>query len=322
MTNGQVQSTAGGVSTVPRAAAWAHAGLAGFIYSVVAWLLAASLEAIHHGCMDAFGGGILLWFMVLPLALIGLPVLIITVTLFRRSRRGALAALIYDTLLGIPTFIGLVAASGSYVYEGGGDLGETMMIVALIAIGALLIGTGIVLLLTGCYGWKRAWWGYAVFATLTLALVAWPPAANLGNIQHVRLLRNHLAVHVLRIPPATPVRVMRLDDANGHHREDVRFHCAEHCWIINADHEPDGWHLSTRAAWGMLTKENTPRIESESEARQLLRKMGVPEKELGDCTLTGSNYFFKVTAADHYFEVTRDLGVNFWLKQPLIIPDH
>lgn len=306
---------------VPRSAAWVHAGLTLFIFGVAVWALIESLQAFAHGCMDAMGGSFLLWLVVIPMAIIGVMALGITITLFRQRRWGVVLALIYDVLAGGLALLGLILADQEYVSKGGGELTETILIAAVTSALVLLVSAGLVLLLAGCYGWKRAWWGWTALATLTLALVAWPPVVNLMNLQHVRVIRSYIATHLLRIPPETPVEVMRISDDRGGHHDDIRFHVADYCWITWPDHESDGWHLQDKIAWGVLTKENLPRIESEGEARQFLLRFGASANDLGACTASSSNYCFKAATDDRYYEVTRDNGAHIYLTKPLVIPD-
>jgi hypothetical protein len=293
-----------------------------FIFGVMGWALIESLQAFAHGCMEAMGGSFLFWLVVIPMAISGIMALGITIALFRQWRRGAVLALIYDVLTGGLALLSLILADQEYVSKGGGEFAETMMVAAMTSALVLLTGAGSALLLAGCYAWKKAWWGFAVLVALTLALVAWPPLMNLANIQHVRVVRSYLATHLLRIPPETPVEVMRISDGRGGHHDDIRFHMADYCWITWPGHGSDGWHLQDHVAWGVLTKENLPRIDSEAEARKFLLRFGVTASDLGACTATSSNYCFNASTAAHYYEVTRDNGVHLFLTKPLVIPDH
>lgn len=322
MATGEIQAAGDGKRTVPRAAAWLHAGLTLFILGVVGWAYLESREAYAHGCMEAMSGSFLLWLVVLPLSFVGIVALSLTVLLFLSVRGGVVLTLIYDVLVGSLAFLGMVLAIQEYVSKGGGELAETLWIAAVTSALVLLVGAGLTLLLTGCYGWKRAWWGFAVLIILTLALVGWPPLFNFSNVLHVRVVRSYMATHLLRIPLETPVEVMRISEQQGGHHDDIRFYCADYCWITWPAHERDGWHLQDHVAWGVLTKEGLPRIESEGEARKFLLRLRVPAGELGVCTATGSNYCFRTGTNDHCYEVTRDNGVHLYLKKSRLVSDH
>ena len=246
MTPNSETTTSKWVTAGMRSAAWFRLGFTLLILGGSGWAFIGSMQAIHHGCVDAFGGFIGIWFMAVPLLGLGILSLAFAVPLFRESRWGIKAALIFDALIGGIGVIGVVASSTSFFLEGHfgeGELPARLGTTASAAGVVLLIGAEAAWLLSVCRGWRTAWRFCAGLAAVMVAMVAWLPLAEYQGLRHVRVLQKYVTEHLITMPANSQLHVWRESFADGRHGHRVDFPSKEYCWAFFAQHDDGGWRL-------------------------------------------------------------------------------
>jgi hypothetical protein len=123
-----------------------------------------------HGCMDRMGGAIMTYVYGAPLLIIGLPSIIISVRLFRKSVLGIKVALTFDAII-VLIVAGVTTLCLEEFYDPINPLGERIFFGLLPAVIALPFCVEAAWLLSACRGRRRAWWGLGI---VMLVLVMGP----------------------------------------------------------------------------------------------------------------------------------------------------
>lgn len=270
-------------TTGMRGAAWVRLGFSLLILGGSGWAFVGSMQAIHHGCMDAFGGFMGIWLMAVPLLGLGILSIVFAIPLFRNSLWGVKAALIFDAFIGGMGVIGVVASSTLFFLEGHfgeGDLPVRLGTTASAAGVVLLMAAEAAWLLSVCRGWRTAWRCYTAFAAVMVAMVAWLPLAEYQGLRHVRVLKNYVTEHLITMPANSRFHVWRESFGDGRHGHRVDFPGQEYGWAFFVKHDDGGWRFQDMG--GMLFRFGmSPQLRSAAEARDLLLHCGVPAGNLG-----------------------------------------
>ena len=311
----------------PRVAAWFRAVLAVLTCGVAAWAFIQGAVEIHKGCMAPMLGYFLIWFVGVPLLIVGLPSLFIAWALFRNSMRGVIAALIFDALIGAVLIGGVLLLNTHFSLYGGDDPMDLVLIAGLAAAVVLLFGVEAAGLLNTCRGWKGVWRGYAIFAVaLGVVAVAWPLLSNYQHIRHVRVLKEYLVKNLVALPADTPLTVSRTASAGGVHMDHISFRSREYGWGFSAQHYAEGWRLQDKAGWAFAIGAS-PKIQSVVEARAHLRKLGLPESSLGAKGEAGpkegvyATYIIEAAISGGSYLVSEYGSVKVCFSKPLVIPE-
>ena len=305
-----------------RAAAWFRALLAVVTCGVALWAFIQGTCEIGRGCMNVIMGDILIWLVGVPLLIVGLPSIFLAVALFMNSRRGVMAALIFDVLVAGLIIIGILISNAQFSLHGDSEVTERLVVTAVAAAVALLFSAEAAGLLRACRGWTSAWRDYAALAlTLGLMALAWPLLANYRHVQHVRGLTAYIATHLIDVPADTPITISRDVAPGGGHTDYVRFNGPGYCWGFSARHaDATGWSLQGEAGWAFAVGK-APKIQSSAEARAYLGTLGLPENKLGDHRISGKDYDIDAPAAGGIFRVTSYGNVKLVLSKPLLVPE-
>lgn len=309
----------------PRAA-WFRLAHALLILGGAAWAVVSSVRQIHQGCMNAFGGFIGVWFIAVPLLVLGVLSAVLAIPLFLKTPGGIKTALVFDGLVGGAAAMTLVISNTRFFLRGNfgqGDLPWRLGTSAFVAAVVLLMAAEAAWLLYAGRGWRGAWRGYAGLAVLMVAMVAWPPLAEYQGLRHVRGVTDYVPGHLMIVPDGTQVHVSRESSPEGGHLHELGFSNPDYAWVFFVQHE--GGKLRFRDMGGILFLFRlSPHIRSVAEARELLIQCGVPAGNLGtplDVRLPMDEpYVIDAPAIGGRYGVETNGCVRLYFVSPPVIP--
>ncbi len=266
----------------PRAA-WFRLAYALVILGGSAWTFVFSIREMHQGCMGSFGGFIGVWFIAVPLLVLGLVSAVLAIPLFLKTPGGIKTALVFDGLAGGVAALMLVISNTRFFLRGNfgdGDLPARLGTSVFVAAVVLLMAAEVAWLLCAGRGWRGAWRGYAGLAAFMAAIVAWPPLAEYQGLRHVRAVTEYIPGHLMNVPDGTQVHVSRESSPGGGHRHEVVFSNPDYAWMFFVQHGAGKFSFGDLGGLLFLFR-LTPNIRSADEAREFLIQWGVPAGNLG-----------------------------------------
>jgi hypothetical protein len=337
MNQNDAASAGGGTSVDPgmRVAAWYRAIITALL--MIGALVAVIQGSIYvsHGCMDRMVGDFLVWFVALPLVVVGLISGIIAVGLFSNSRKGLWGAVVFDAVVVVLAAVGLLLWNGEYAVKGDfGFLPPRLCAGALVSGVVLLFAVELAWLLNKCRGRKTAYIELGALAIFLFTVtIAWPMVSSSSASRHVNVLRQYVNAHWFSIPRNAQCYCMRGSEDSAGHTDHVGFEVGKARVHLFVKHEPGkGWNFSAGdkndiSALMPADKRPVQQISTEAEARDYLRLCGVPAGNIGaDWSLKTNSpndliYVFDSPAAGGTYEVTRFGNIKLCLQGPLLVPD-